>query len=141
MAKDDGQQSGKVVPLDFTPRELGDAERARVTGILERRLPGYELAVDPGQPDQVIVDVPEEGVSPPWPALQSHARRMLEGAGTPVPAPPDSPRPGADLRIYPIRRKGQAASDRQTTVVIAMKSGTIVSFNQPDQKTGETTEG
>jgi len=133
MVDSGGSASGRIVELDFTPPNLDETEWAEATRIVKEQLsPDYDLAIDPGEQQPVILSVPEEDISPSWETLRTHSAEVVDTIekyeDPPLPSFADDE--AADLRVYPLWRNGQSKTDDPGSVVISMKMGKVVSFNE-----------
>lgn len=142
MREDDTREPGDILELDFTPRFLDEQEWDDVSDIIMTQVsPDYELAVNYGAQQRVTMRVPVEDISPEWETLHAHCAEMLKklphSDDPPLPSPAGD---GADLRLYPVRHKGQSPDEPPTPVVIAWRNGkgTVVSFNAAEPEIEES---
>ncbi len=143
MANESGRQPQEIIELDVTPPDLDQAEWDRATRIVKQQLsPDYDLAIQPGEQPQVIVRVRAENMSPSWEDLRNHCARVAENIPKfeepALPAFADDE--AAELRLYPIRRKDRPPDEKPKSVIISLKSGKVVSFNQSEPEPEESTE-
>jgi hypothetical protein len=143
MADDSGRQSQEIVELDVTPPDLDQSEWDRATSIVQAQVsPDYDLAIQPGEQPQVSVRVREENMSPSWEEMRTHCARIAEAIPQyDEPALPSfADDEAADLRLYPIRRNDRTPDEKPNSVIISLKSGKVVSFNQSEPGSEESTE-
>ncbi|MBA2468536.1 MAG: hypothetical protein H0V37_03955 [Chloroflexia bacterium] len=141
MTDDSGRESQEIVELDVTPPELDQSEWDRATSIIKEHLsPDYDLAIQPGQQRRAVVRVREENMSPSWEELRAHCARIAETIQQyekpELPSFADDE--AAELRLYPIRRKDRPTDEEPNSVVISLESGKVVSFNQSEPESEES---
>jgi hypothetical protein len=133
MALDAGRDPGRIVEFDLTPPALTDEQWQAANEIIQKELSSeYSLAINPGSQERVIAKVPAADLSPSWEVLRAHcvelARQIPPSQNLPL--PPITNDNLEQLQLLPIRTKDQAADEDPLSVVISLKTGKVVSFNE-----------